>query len=368
MTWLMSQTAGRSGAPREHASAVAEDDLLADPVGDLVRRGRQIGVEVDDGLDGDLGAGVARTSRWTWSRSTRRWPSSIRPVGPNTVDSSSREASKWAWRTTSRAAGRRWGSALAPARSRAVWVRARSPRAAERRAWSDSSDPSAFRTCRAVGERAVEVESVGDVELGLEPHRAGEVDVVVVDGGVARVDVEVAVLRIRGRIDVGEVVALDRLGDEPVELRRTDATGDGGDLRVDERRGLPGQRGSGVDGDLATRRARHAGTVRRGPAPTDAGAGGAARGRGRRASSPRSSRCPGRCRARRGRTPPPAAHPRPRWAPRAHDRGDREGGGVVDRLGRVQVSPPRGCHEEICRGSLLSRLLLPGEREQVEKR
>ena len=79
----------------------------------------------------------------------------------------------------------------------------------------------------AVGEGAVEVEGVGDVELGLEAHRAGEVHVVVVDGRVARVDVEVAVLWIRSRVDVGEVVPLDRLGDEPVELRRTDAAGDG---------------------------------------------------------------------------------------------------------------------------------------------
>ena len=140
----------------------------------------------------------------TWSSSTRRWPSSIRPVGPNTVARSSRDASKWAWRTTSRAAGRPSAS-RAPAapwawRSSAVWVRARSPRAADRRASSDASEPSAFRRRGAVGEGAVEVEGVGDVELGLEPHRAGEVDVVVVDRRVARVDVEVAVLRIRGRV------------------------------------------------------------------------------------------------------------------------------------------------------------------------
>ena len=74
-------------------------------------------------------------------------------------------------------------------RSSAVCVRARSPRAADRRASSDASDPSAFSDLGAVGEGPVEVEGVGDVELGLEPHRAGEVDVVVVDGGVARVDV-----------------------------------------------------------------------------------------------------------------------------------------------------------------------------------
>ena len=89
-----------------------------------------------------------------------------------------------------------------------------------------------------MGEGPVEVEGVGDVELGLEPHRAGEVHVVVVDGRVAGVDVEVAVLRVRSRIDGGEVVTLDRLRDEPVQLRRPDTTGDRGDLRVDEPRGL----------------------------------------------------------------------------------------------------------------------------------
>ena len=139
-------------------------------------------------------------------------------------------------------------------------MRARSPRAAARRASSDSSDPRAFRRRGAVGERPVEVEGVGDVELGLEPHRAGEVDVVVVDGGVAGVDVEVAVLRIGGRVDVGEVEPLDRLGDEPVQLRGTDPTGDGGDLRVHERRGLDGQGGVEWMVVSATDRARHAGT------------------------------------------------------------------------------------------------------------
>ena len=86
-------------------------------------------------------------------------------------------------------------------------MRARSPRAAARRAPSDAVDPSAFKRCGAVGECPVEVEGVGDVELGLHAHRAGVVHVIVVDRGVAGVDVEVAVLRIRGRVDVGEVEA-----------------------------------------------------------------------------------------------------------------------------------------------------------------
>ena len=53
----------------------------------------------------------------------------------------------------------------------------------------------------------MEVESVGEVDLGLEPHGPGEVDVLVVDRHVARVDVEVPVLGIGGRVNAGEVVA-----------------------------------------------------------------------------------------------------------------------------------------------------------------
>ena len=116
-----------------------------------------------------------------------------------------------------------------------------------------------------MGERAVEVEGVGDVELGLHAHRAGVVHVVGVEGGVAGVDVEVAVVRIRGRVESGEVVALDRLGDEPVQLRRTDPTGDGGDLGVDERGGLDRQGRGRVDGGLGDR----AGSPRRNPAGVD---------------------------------------------------------------------------------------------------
>ena len=50
---------GWSGAPGEHAGAVAEDDVLADPVGDRIASRGLRDVEVDDGLDGDLGPGVA---------------------------------------------------------------------------------------------------------------------------------------------------------------------------------------------------------------------------------------------------------------------------------------------------------------------
>ena len=79
--------------------------------------------------------------------------------------------------------------------------------------------PECLQACRAVGEGPVEVERVGDVELGLEPHRAGEVHLMVVDGRVTRIDEQVAVLQILDRVDVGEVIPLDRLGDEAVKLR-----------------------------------------------------------------------------------------------------------------------------------------------------
>ncbi|CAB4938160.1 unannotated protein [freshwater metagenome] len=94
----------------------------------------------------------------------------------------------------------------------------------------------------AVGEGVVEVESVGEVDLGLEPHGPGEVDVLVVDRDVARVDVEVPVHGISGRVRLGEVEPLDGLGDEAVQLRGTDFPRDRGDLRVDEPRCLDRQR------------------------------------------------------------------------------------------------------------------------------
>ena len=50
---------GWPGAPREDAGAVAENHVVADPVGDRIARRFEGGGEVDDGLDGDLGPGVA---------------------------------------------------------------------------------------------------------------------------------------------------------------------------------------------------------------------------------------------------------------------------------------------------------------------
>ena len=100
---------GGAGAPGEHAGAVAEDDVVADPVRDGVPGRGERRVEVDDGLDGDLGPGVGapgagpgrggsgvglpRAVRWARTRSS------------GAVASPSVHAVKWAWRTTSRATG-----------------------------------------------------------------------------------------------------------------------------------------------------------------------------------------------------------------------------------------------------------------------
>ena len=102
----------------------------------------------------------------------------------------------------------------------------------------------------AVGEGVVEVEGVGEVELGLEPHGPGEVDVVVVHGRMPRVHVQVPVLGIRSRVDLTQLETFDGVGDEAVELRGTDLPRDRGDLDVDVTSGFTGEGGGGVDGDL----------------------------------------------------------------------------------------------------------------------
>ena len=254
------------------------------------------------------------------------------------------------------------GRLRAPARSSAVCVRARSPRAADAAGVERRLGPERLQRRRAVGEGPVEVEGVGDVELGLEPHRAGEVHVVVVDRGVAGVDEEVAVLRVGGRVDVGEVVTLDRLRDEPVQLGGTDPTGDRGDLRIDEPRGLHGQRGGRVDGHLRDR----TGPPRRDPSGVDL------------RPQPRESvaQLEGVTDEllRRGRRDPQdgaelgQAELRHQRRTLARDgllvltARDGERSGVVDRLRRVQVGPP-GREDQLVSGRPRPRLALrPGSK------
>ena len=260
-------------------------------------------------------------------------------------------ASKWACSTTSRAAGR-------PSTSRRRWrLGVEVEGGLGPRQVAEGSGAAGVERGRraerlqargAVGEGAVEVEGVGDVELGLHAHRAGVVHVVVVERGVARVDVEVAVLRIRVGSKSGEVEPLDRLRDQPVQLRRTDPTGDGGDLGVDERRGLDGQGGGRVDGGLGDR----AGPPRRHPAGLDL------RPQPREAVAQLEGVADELL--RRGRRDPEdgaelgEAELRDQRRTLTRDgllvlttrHGERSR--VVDRLRRVQVGPPGGEDEQLC--------------------
>ena len=122
-------------------------------------------------------------------------------------------------------------------RSSAVWVRARSPRACSAGV-EGLGGPECLQRGGALDEGAVEVEGVGEVEVGLDVQGAGVVDVVLVDRDVAGVDVQVAVLGVRGRVRGSEVESFDGLGDEPVELGGADASGDRGHLGVHPPRGF----------------------------------------------------------------------------------------------------------------------------------
>ncbi len=221
----------------------------------------------------------------TWSSRARRWPSSMRPVGPKTVCSPTVVASKWAWTTTSRATGSPSWSFARSTLAEQVEGGLGAGEVAEGLGPADVEGlggAECFLRRGAVDEGVVEVEGVGEVEVGLDVQGAGVVDVVLVDRDVAGVDVQVAVLGIRRRVGGGEVEAFDGLGDEPVELRGADASGDGRHLGVDPAR-RPRSSARERCGSWSRRRSGRArpARVRRGPVPTGGGVGGGARGRGR---------------------------------------------------------------------------------------
>ncbi|WP_090971586.1 hypothetical protein [Nocardioides exalbidus] len=93
----------------------------------------------------------------------------------------------------------------------------------------------------------VEVDAVGEVEVGLDVDGAGEVHVLIQDGDVPRVDVQVPVLRVSRPIRLSELEPLDGFCDEAVELRDTDLSRDSRDLVVDPPGRLTRQRRNRVD-------------------------------------------------------------------------------------------------------------------------
>ena len=196
-----------------------------------------------------------------------------------------------------------------------------------------------FLGCCAVGEGAVEVEGVGEVEVGFDVQGAGVVDVVGVHGDVAGVDCEVAVLGIGSRVGEGEVEACDGLRDEPVELGGSDLRGDGGNLGVDPSGCFGGQGGDGVDGrfgNSACPPRRHAPGVDLCPESGEA----VAQLEGVADELLRRHR-----RGPEDRTELGDTELSDQWAPLAGDRllvlapTDGERGGRVDRLGWVEVGP-----------------------------
>ena len=128
-----------------------------------------------------------------WSSRTSRWPSSIRPVGPNTVCSPTVGGVEVG--VEDDLAGRRAGRprSLAPAVALVEEVECGlgAGEVAEGLGPADVEGLGGAEGLLLGGvlrERAVEVQGVSDVELGLEAHGAGEVDVLVVHGGVPGVD------------------------------------------------------------------------------------------------------------------------------------------------------------------------------------
>ncbi|MFC0221126.1 hypothetical protein [Nocardioides zeicaulis] len=227
---------------------------------------------------------------------------------------------------------------------------------------------------RAVGDGGVEVVGVGEVELGLHPHQAVVVDVpgvkrdVTALGGEVLVGLEVLV--VLARLEVGsrvggEVIALDRFRDEPVELRGPDLPCHSSDLGVDPPRRLDRQRRDGVDGRLG----HHPGSPRRHAAGVDlvpqTGE-----------AVPQLESVADELLRRGGGDPQDGAELgdavlRHQRAPIAGngflvvDARHGERGSVVDRAGRVQVGPPGGEIELTGRSSVLCPALTADGSEQA---
>ena len=70
---------GVASAPREHAGAVADDDVLADLLGGLVAAALQPLAQVDDRLHDDLDVGAPAPGRICSTVSSRWLACSIRP-------------------------------------------------------------------------------------------------------------------------------------------------------------------------------------------------------------------------------------------------------------------------------------------------
>jgi len=190
--------------------------VLTDPVGDRVAGDGLLGVEVDDRLDGDLRPGLAapRLDLVEQNQQLALLEPSGRPEHRGLAVGGRGEVGVEHDLTGD-------GQAVPVARIRvALGVEVeRSLGAGEVTEGLGAAHvqglggPERLLGFGAVGQDPVEIEAVGDVEVGLEVHGAGEMDVLVVEGGVARVDRQVAVLRVSSRVHRLELEPLDGLGD-----------------------------------------------------------------------------------------------------------------------------------------------------------
>ena len=251
--WSTSQPrAGRVHHGNTHVRS-RRIDLFADAVRDLVRRGGELGVEVDDGLDGDLRPGVAAPGLELVEQDQ---PLALFHSAGGAEDGLIADGGRVEVGVEDDLAGGRqvvvigWaGDALGKQFEGGLGA----GEVAECLGAADVEGlgrAEGLQRRGAVGERPVEVEGVGEVELGLEPHRPGEVDVLVMDRGVARIDREVAVLGIGRRIGSGElerlmVSATSRSSCAVPILPATAAT-----CESIQRCCLDRERGRGVDGGL----------------------------------------------------------------------------------------------------------------------
>jgi hypothetical protein len=212
---------GRPGAPGEHAGAVSEDDLLTEPVGHLVRVGVELGVEVDDGLDGDLGPGVGAPRLHLLEQ--HQPLAFLKAAGGPEHGGVAREAGVEVGVEDDLACRRQalWVGTCSGEVERGLGAGevTEGLRAAHVQRLGGSERGLGGGT---LGQDPVEVDRVGHVDLGLDPHGAGEMHLLGVDGDVTGVDVEPAIFGISGRVGGGEVEPFDGLGDEPVELGGAD--------------------------------------------------------------------------------------------------------------------------------------------------
>ncbi|CAM3798774.1 hypothetical protein NOZE110980_15630 [Nocardioides zeicaulis] len=353
--------------------------MFADPVGDRVGVGGKLGVEVENGSDGDLGP--RRRAPCLDLLNEREALALLEPgSGPEhgpVVREVSVEVDVQHDLTRGRqvvaSGGRRHGRALGVEIEGGLGAR----EVTERGGTSGAERGRRAQRLQGrgtVGDGGVEVVGVGEVELGLHPHQAVVVDVAGVEGDVTGVVVEVLVgfevlvvltrLEFGSRVDA-EVVPLDGLGDEPVELRSPDLACDGRDLGVDPPGRLGGERGKRVNGGLGHQ-----------PCPPRRDLAGVNLAPQPRQPMAQLEGVPDQLLRRRGRDPQhrPELGDAELRDQRTTITGDGllvvdtrhgERGCVVDRLGRVQVGPAGGEVELTCGLGVLAEPRRTKGREQA---